>query len=136
MRLTRHAFRILFAIALMAQLAAPVLAANAKAINLFCPAHASRQQDENVHSAHAAHAMQQVSPRQQHTHAASAVIPDEPVQERKLFDLSCCSVHLTGVMPAPSASFHLISVRLHGIPAADPAAVSPGMADPPPRIFV
>jgi hypothetical protein len=133
MSLLRHGFQILFAAAIAAQLSAPVLAANAKALNLFCPVHASADRGSGGHDVHAQHGGI-VSGAQAHAH--SSVDPDETKHERNLFDPSCCSVHLTSVMPALSESFAVLRANLQQIPAGDLATVSPGLADPPPRISV
>lgn len=133
MSLFRIGFRTFFAIAILAQLAAPVLAANAKALNLFCPSHLSRTIETVSRAAHSGHS-------DAHAHHATRTETVSVVQDQgkensgpRPFDLSCCSVHLSGVMPAVSEPVEGVLVKRQARIAGDAPSISSAAIDPPPR---
>lgn len=135
MDLLRQCFGILFAAAIAAQLAAPVLAANAKTLALFCPSHQTVKHETAAHADRSGHRHDASAAAESHAqHSPDGANPSQ--QERKFFDVSCCSVHLTGIVSLPFASFALPAAQPLLAGAQDPDAVFPGTSDPPPRIFV
>lgn len=129
----RTAFRALFALAIMAQLAGPALAANAKALNLLCPSHPVERVEAHDHSSHGTAAHHHAG-HPEHADTGRETGGDESA--RKYFDLSCCSVHLTGVIPIESPSVAGLRDQVQILMAEGSASAFPVSIDPPPRILL
>ncbi len=128
----KHLVRTLFLVAALAQLAGPVLAANAASLNLLCPSHVSEVHGvshgdsghEHAHDHDDAHAA---------ISADAGPSPDHGKSSPRYFDLACCSAHLTGVLPVEAG----LSLRLIAsaplMLADDAPALLHASIDPPPR---